>query len=78
MNVCLQDSATKFYEAPTRLYMKIGYEVHDFYAGDIYYNNSCYIKFILKKIEQTVMRLLNYLMMIYWNRFFCAKEKNRT
>ena len=32
---------------------KIEYEVHDFFAADVYYNNSCYIKFTLKKIEQT-------------------------
>ena len=54
MNVFLQDSATKFHKAATRLYVKTRYEVHDFYAGDIYYKNSCYIKFALKKIEQTV------------------------
>lgn len=51
--------------------MKTRYEVHDFYAGDIYYKNSCYIKFALKKIEQTVdeaFKLLdndNYLIEIF-------------
>ena len=54
MNVFLQDSATKLHETAIRFYMKIEYEVHDFFAADIYYNNSCYIKFALKKIEQTV------------------------
>ena len=54
MNVFLQDSATKFHKAATRLYLKIRYEVHEFYAGDIYYKNFCYIKFALKKIEQPV------------------------
>ena len=34
--------------------MKMEIEVHDFFAADIYYNSSCYIKFALKKIEQTV------------------------
>ena len=54
MYVFLQDPATKFHEAATRLYMKIGYEAHDFFAADIYYHNSCYIKFALKKMAQTV------------------------
>ena len=50
-DVFLQDPATKFHEAATRLYMKIGYETHDFFAADIYYHNSSYIKFELTKIE---------------------------
>ena len=39
MNVFLQDPATKFHEAARRLYMKIVYEAHDFFAADKYY---CY------------------------------------
>ena len=54
MNVLLQDAATKFHEAATRLYMITGYENHGFFAADIYYHNSCYIKFALKKMEQVV------------------------
>ena len=54
MNVFLQDPATNFHEVATRLYIKIGYEAHDFFAADIYYHNSCFIKFALKKVEQTV------------------------
>ena len=50
----LQDAATKFHEAATRLYMKIGYEAHDIFAADIYYRNSCYIKLEMKKIGETV------------------------
>ena len=34
MNVFLQDPAAKFHETATRLYMKIGYEAHDFLAAD--------------------------------------------
>ena len=51
MNVSLQDPATKFHDAAPKIYMKIGYEAHDFFAADIYYHNSCYIKFALKKTE---------------------------
>ena len=51
INVFLQDPATKFHEAATRLYKKIGNEAHDFFATDICYHNFCYIKFALKKIE---------------------------
>ena len=40
MNVFLQDPATKFHEAATRLYMKIGYEAHNIFVADIYYHNS--------------------------------------
>ena len=54
MNVFLQAPATKFHEAATRLHMKIEYEAHKFFAAGINYHNSCYIKFALKKIEQTV------------------------
>ena len=54
MNVFLQDPAAEFHEAATRLYTKIEYEAHDFFPADIYYQNSCYIKFALKEIEQTV------------------------
>ena len=53
MNVFLQDPATKFHEAATRLYMKIGCETHNLFAADIYYHHSWYIKFPLKKMEQT-------------------------
>ena len=54
INVFLQDPATKFHVAATRLYKKTGHESHDFFVADIYYHNSCYIKSALKKIEQTV------------------------
>ena len=54
MNVFLQDPAAEFHEAATRLYKKIECEAHYFFPADIYYQNSCYIKFVLKKIEQTV------------------------
>ena len=48
MNIFLQDPASTFREAATRLYMKIGYETHDIFAADVYYHNPCYIKFALK------------------------------
>ena len=54
MNEYLQDPATKFHEAATRLYVKIESEIYDFFAADIYYHNSSYIKFAFTKIEQTV------------------------
>ena len=54
MNVFFQDPATEFNKAATQLYTKIEYEAHDIFPADIYYQNSCYIKFALKKIEQTV------------------------
>ena len=37
----------------TRKKKKIEDEVYDFFAADVYYKNSCYIKFTLKKIERT-------------------------
>ena len=49
MNTFSQDLARKFHEAAIRLFMKIGYEAHDSFAADIYYHNSCYIKFALEK-----------------------------
>ena len=53
-NVFLQDQVTNFHGAATRLYKEVGYEAHDFFPADIYYQNSCYINFALRKIEQTV------------------------
>ena len=29
--------------------MKINFETHDFYVADVFYHNSCYIKFAFKK-----------------------------
>ena len=54
VNIFLQDPQTEFHEAATWLYTKIEYEARDFFPADIYYQNSCYIKFSLKKNEQTV------------------------
>ena len=45
----LQDKEHKFYEEATRLQMKISFEAHDFYATGVFYYNSCYIKFSIKK-----------------------------
>ena len=53
-NVFLQDPVTNFCEAATRLYKELGYQAHDFFPADIYYQNSCCINFALKKIEQRV------------------------
>ena len=52
LNAFLQDPATKFHEAVTRLYMKIGYKVHDFFAGDIFYHNSCLLNLHWKKLSK--------------------------
>ena len=46
--------ASAWVSAAARLYTKMEYEAHDFFPADIYYQNSCYIKFALKEIEQTV------------------------
>ena len=70
MNVFLQDPAIKFHEAATRIFTKIGYEAHHFLPADIYYQNSCYIKFAFMRKHQ--MRMLNYLRMIQLS-FFGAK-----
>ena len=79
MNVFLQDPATKFHEDATRIYMKMGHEAHDSFAADIYFYNSCYIKFALTKIEQTVDETVELLENdILEEFFFGAKEKNRT
>ena len=50
MTLYLQDKNHKFHDAATRLQMKISFEAHDFYAADVYYHNSCFIKFAVKKI----------------------------
>ena len=49
MTQFLQDKEHKFHEAATRLQMKISFEAHDFYVVDVFYHNSCYIKFAIKK-----------------------------
>ena len=45
----LQDEGHKFHETATRFQMKISFEAYDFYAADIFYHNSGYIKFAIKK-----------------------------
>ena len=49
MSHFLQDKERKFYEAATRLEMKISFEAHDLYLVDIFYHNSCFVKFAIKK-----------------------------
>ena len=51
MTQFLQDKEHIFHEATTRLPMKINFEAHDFYAVDVFYHSSCYIKFSIKKNE---------------------------
>ena len=75
MNVFLQDPATKLHEAATRLYMKIGYEAYDFFAADIYYHNSCYIKSALKEIEQAVDKTVELLENDILEEFFLTLKK---
>ena len=75
MNVFLQDPATKFHEAATRLYMKIGCEAHNLFAADIYYHHSCYIKFALKKMEQTEGETVELLENDILEEFFLALKK---
>ena len=79
MNVFLQDPAKKFHEAATRLYMKIGYAhekiAHDFFAADIFYHDSCYIKFTLKKIGRTVDETLELLESDVLEEFFLAQKE---
>ena len=45
----LQDREHKFHGAVSRLQMKISFKAHDFYAVDVFYHNSCCIKFAIKK-----------------------------
>ena len=75
MNVYLQDPATKFHEAVITHYIKIGYEAHDFFAADIYYHNSCQIKFTLKKIKQAVDQTFELLENNILEKFFLALKK---
>ena len=75
MNVFLQYPARKFPEAATKFYLKVGYEAHDVFAADIYYHNSCYVKFALKKIEQTVDETIKLLENNILEEFFGAKKK---
>ena len=51
-------------------YMKIGHEAHYFFAADMYCHNSCYVKFALKKIEQTVDETVELLENDILERFF--------
>ena len=53
MTQFLQDKEYKFYEAATRLQMKISFEDHDFFATYLFHHNCYYIKFAIKK-ELTV------------------------
>ena len=43
----------KFYSAVRRLQILLGGESHDIFAADIYYHQSCYIKFAIKDIRDS-------------------------
>ena len=45
----LQDKEHKFHEADTKLQIKISSEAHGFYATDVFYHDSCYIRFAIKE-----------------------------
>ena len=56
--------------------MKISYEAHDFDPADIYYHNSCYIKFALKNLSTTVAEEQNMLELNVFEEF-CLQIKKR-
>ena len=49
MTKFLQEKEHKFYESATRLQIENRFKAHDFYDADVFYRDSCYIKFVIKK-----------------------------
>ena len=50
----LKDKDGKHIAAANRLQMVISGECHDIFAADVYYHNSCYLKFTVNPIIQQV------------------------
>ena len=55
----LQDKKHKFQEVATSLQMQISFEAHDFFAADVFYRNSCYIKFSVKRKDEQIEKIQN-------------------
>ena len=77
MDVFWQDPAARSLEAARSLYRKKGYEAQDFFKGDIYYHNFCYLKFVLEQIEQAANKIVELLEDNILEGFFGAKDKHR-
>ena len=56
--------------------MKISYEAHDFHVADIYYHNSCYIKFTLKSLSTTAAEEQNMLELNVFEEFYLQIKKH--
>ena len=77
MALYLQDKKRKFHDAAIRLHMNISSEAHDFFGADIFYPNSGFIKFVVKKVispssqEKTEMLRKDIL-----DKFFLTPKKS--
>ena len=68
----LQDEAYRFYDAAKRLDILLSGASHDIFAADLFYHQSCYIKFVInsetppskedldKKKTEDVLKLFDY------------------
>ena len=59
-NIFLQEKESRFFDAAKRLRILLSGSSYDIYAADIYYHQSCYIKFVIKPVQTpTEENLLN-------------------
>ena len=49
----LENYNLRFYDAASRLQILMGGNSHDIFSADIFYHQSCYIKFTIKKVDDT-------------------------
>ena len=52
MNIILQDHTHRFYTAADRLNRLLSGGSHDIFSADIFYHQSCYIKFAIKSADE--------------------------
>ena len=49
----LENYNPRFYDAASRLQILMGGNSHNIFSADIFYHQSCYIKFAIKKVDDT-------------------------
>ena len=51
-NIVIANAESRFFQAAQRLNILLSGSAHDVFAADIFYHQSCYIKFVIKPVKQ--------------------------
>ena len=61
MELFTQETDHRFLSASNRLLILLAGEAHDIFAADVFYHQSCYVKFAIKPLRQNKSQLRNYI-----------------